>query len=114
MKHKNSDYVSGVDTEYRDAGFKNSSSNDFELYNEADDIPNRVVRIKRVNLPNKGESWRIYEDTTVVETILGTRLTVKEREFMRSVAGIVFTMQHYKSGWKNFTDFKSCLKQQFK
>ena len=89
------------------------SLNKFEvnLFHDEENIPQKVLRIKRVPLPNKGENWKIFEDNKVVFTIEGIKLSHKERQFLRTVDGINFLLSQYKNGIKSFSSLKQEIKK---
>lgn len=115
MKQKNYDFVPAQpgEADYKDHGIKHGLSNhDYDLFKEEDDVVQSVVRVKRVALPHNGENWKILRDNKVLETIEGIKLSVKEKDFLHTVAGIQFVVKHYKSGWKSFANFRAALKSE--
>lgn len=112
MKINKSEYVpvNSGDFEFRDSSKHSLSKFEHDLYKEEDDTVNKVIRVKRISLPNKGENWKVFEDNKVVEVIEGTRLSGREREFLRTIQGINFILRHFKGGWKSFNHFKKELK----
>lgn len=116
MSNKNnSDATVSITDEVKEQNTKyNLSKFDYDLYHEEDDISEKVVRIKRVSLPNKGERWKIMEDNKLVFTVEGTKLTNKEREFLRSIDGVNFLIAQAKSGIKSFNALKSEIKKRIK
>ena len=92
----------------------NLSKFEFDLYHEEDDKAEKVIRIKRVTLPNKGEKWKIFEDNKVMFVVEGTKLTNKEKEFLRSIDGMNFLIQQYKQGIKSFNALKNEIKKNLK
>src|SRR4051812_43367681 len=74
---------------------------DYDLFDEESNIPSKVYRVKRVSMPNKGEKWKIFEDSKVVFTIESTKISAKEKDFLRSVDGINFLMDKAKAGIKS-------------
>lgn len=85
-----------------------------DLFNEENDVAEKVIRIKRVSSPNKGEKWKIFEDTKNVFTLEGDKLTNKEKTFLRSVEGINFLLAQYKSGFKSLNALKNEMKKNIK
>lgn len=101
--------------EYKDQHSKfNLSKFDFDLYHEEDDKAEKVIRIKRVSMPNKGEKWKIFENNKVMFVVEGTKLTNKEKEFLRTVDGLNFLIAQYKSGIKSFNSLKNEIKKNLK
>lgn len=98
--------------EFKDQNIKYVlSKHEYDLYHEEDDIPNKVIRVKRFSLPNKGERWKIFEDTKVVYTLEGAKLTVKEREFLHTIDGLNFLIAQYKQGIASFSALKNEIKK---
>lgn len=107
--------IKPITEEIKDQNSKyNLSKFDFDLYHEEDDIINKIIRVKRISLPNKGERWKIMENNKVMLLIEGTKLTNKEKEFLRSVDGINFLMNLYKEGLSSFNALKKELKKKLK
>jgi len=77
---------------------------DSELFNDEDDIPGQVVMVKRITKPS--ENWQVYVDKKEYLLLRGTRFTSAEREFLRSVQGILFVIDGTKRGWKSVSEFK--------
>jgi hypothetical protein len=92
----------------------NLSKFDYDLYHEEDDVAEKVIRVKRVALPNKGERWKIFEDGKVVFIVEGTKLTNKEKDFLRTVDGVNFLISQFKQGIKSFNSLKSEIKKKLK
>lgn len=69
-----------------------------DLYREEDDIAFKSVRVKRFLMPNKEEKWKIFEDSKVTLVLDGSKLTKKEKVFLRTVDGINFLLNNYKLG----------------
>ena len=82
---------------------------DHELFKEEDDIKQKVLNIKRIKLPRNGEDWEILEDKKIVLTLKGTRFSKSQREFLRTVNGVKFLMDSYKSDIKSVVKFKKAL-----
>ena len=87
---------------------------DFELYKEEDNIAEKVIRIKRISLPNNGDRWKVFENSTVVLTLEGSKFTNKEKEFLRSVEGANWLLGRAKVGIKSFNSLKKELKKRIK
>lgn len=84
---------------------------EFDLYDEEKNVPQTVVRVKRFSMPNKGEKWKIFENNKVMFIIEGSKLGNKEKNFLRTVDGINFLLDNYKSGIKSFNALKNAIKQ---
>lgn len=104
-----------VTEEFKESNQKyNLSKFEFDLYHEEDDIAEKVIRVKRVSVPNKGEKWKIFEDKKVMFTLEGAKLTNKEKDFLRTIDGINFLIGQYKAGIKSFNSLKNEIKKKLK
>ena len=92
----------------------NLSKFEYDLYHEEDDTTEKVIRVKRVSMPNKGEKWKIFEDNKVMFTLEGTKLNNKEKDFLRTVEGVNFLIAQYKNGIKSFNSLKNEIKKKLK
>jgi len=90
------------------------SKYEYDLYKEEDDIPQKIIRVKRFSMPNKGEKWKIFEDNKVVFILDGTKLTVKEKVFLRTVEGVNFLIAQFKDGIKSINALKKEIKNNLK
>ena len=101
--------------EFKDTNLKyNLSKFEYDLYHEEDDVSEKVIRVKRMSLPNKGERWKIFEDNKVVFVVEGAKLTNKEKDFLRSVDGVNFLITQFKQGIKSFNALKNEIKKNLK
>ena len=101
--------------EYKDQNLKyNLSKFEFDLYHEEDDVAEKVIRVKRVSMPNKGEKWKIFEDNKVMFVVEGAKLTNKEKDFLRTVDGVNFLISQFKQGIKSFNALKNEIKKKLK
>lgn len=82
-----------------------------DLYHEEDKVVERIIRVKRIDLPNKGERWKIFEDNKVLFILEGAKLTKKEKEFLRSVDGVNFLISQGKRGIKSFNALRGEIKK---
>jgi len=107
--------VTPVTEEFKDQNQKyNLSKFEFDLYHEEYDTTEKVIRVKRVSLPNKGEKWKIFEDNKVMFVVEGMKLTNKEKEFLRTPEGFNFLIAQYKLGIKSFNSLKTEIKKKLK
>jgi hypothetical protein len=107
--------VTPVTEEFKDQNSKyNLSKFEFDLYHEEDDKAEKVIRVKRVSMPNKGEKWKIFENTKVVFVVEGTKLTKKEKEFLHTPDGFNFLISQFKQGIKSFNALKTEIKKKLK
>lgn len=116
---KNKPYDSSVSSEYFDSKDHQNvksvlSKFDYDLFDEEKDVVERVVRVKRVQMPNKGEKWKITEDGKVVFIVEGTKISKKEREYLRTPDGFNFLIAQYKVGIKSVNKLKIELKKKLK
>ena len=101
--------------EVKDNGQKyNLSKFEYDLYHEEDDKSEKVIRVKRFSMPNKGEKWKIFEDNKIMFIVEGTKLTNKEKDFLRTVDGVNFLIAQYKQGIKSFNSLKNEIKKKLK
>ena len=89
----------------------NLSKFEYDLYHEEDDVAEKVIRVKRISLPNKGEKWKIFEDNKVLFIVEGSKLTNKEKDFLRTVDGVNFLIAQFKQGIKSFNALKNEIKK---
>lgn len=101
-----------ITDELKDQNAKYSLSKfDFDLYHEEDDIANKVIRVKRVPMPNKGEKWKITCDNKLLFTIEGNKISKKEKEYLQTVDGFNFMLSQAKTGIKSLNSFRMELKK---
>lgn len=107
--------VAAAADEFKDPALKyNLSKFDYDLYKEEDDVAEKVIRVKRVSMPNKGEKWRVLEDNKVVFILEGSKLNNKEKEFLRSADGASWLLAQAKVGIKSFNALKTEIKKKLK
>lgn len=92
----------------------NLSKFEYDLFHEEDDKVEKVIRVKRFSMPNKGEKWKILEDNKCMFVVEGTKLTNKEKEFFHTADGLNFLIAQYKAGIKSFNALKTELKKKLK
>lgn len=101
--------------EVKDGNSKyNLSKFEYDLYHEEDDKAEKVIRVKRVSMPNKGRKWKIFEDNKVMFIVEGTKLNKKEQEFLCTIDGVNFLIAQYKNGIKSFNALKLEIKKKLK
>lgn len=81
-----------------------------ELYNEEDNVPHDLIGVRWVNLP-KGEDWEVTKNKKTVLILKGVRFTTREKDFLRTSAGMSFIVDGYKRGWKSVSEFKRQVKK---
>ena len=87
-----------------------SLRNDTELFDDESYIPHSTVRVKRVEY-GKGEDWEVLVDNKTALVLKGVRFTSKEKDFLRTIAGIKFVMDGFKKGWKSVSEFKRQIQE---
>jgi hypothetical protein len=92
----------------------NLSKFDYDLFHEEDDKTEKIIRVKHFNLPNNGDRWKIFENNKILHTIEGSKLTKKEKNFLKSVDGAVWLLSKAKSGIKSFNALKTEIKKKVK
>jgi len=85
-----------------------------ELFDDDSYVPHDIITVKRVELPKAGEDWEIFKNKQPVFMLKGIRFTKGEREFLRSVKGVLFIINGYKDGWKTISEFKRQIKKSMK
>jgi hypothetical protein len=89
------------------------SKHDHELYNEDDDIALPIIRIKRITGATR-EKWKIIDNSKETLVIEGSKITKKEKEFLRSPEGFSFLIAQYKGGVKTVSKMRTELKKTLK
>jgi hypothetical protein len=98
--------------EFKDPNAKcNLSKFEYDLYHEEDDIAEKVIRVKRMSMPNKGEKWKVMNDNKIVFTIESNKVSKKERDFLQTIEGFNFILCQAKVGIKSLNSFKNELKK---
>jgi hypothetical protein len=106
---------STISDDFREQNIKFTlSKHEDDLYNEEDDKIYKVIRVKRVGMPARGEKWKIFNDMELIATIEGHKLTKKEKIFLRSIDGINFLIWQFKTGIKSFNAIKKAIRAQIK
>jgi hypothetical protein len=84
---------------------------DNDLFDEDSHVAHTAISAKRINLPNDGEDWEIWEDNQIALSLKGTRFNNAEKKFLRSVEGMKFLVAEYKAGARSVLKLKDKLKQ---
>jgi hypothetical protein len=90
------------------------SKSDYDLFFDEKNIVERVVRIKRSDTKVKGERWKIFADNEVVFILDGTKISKKDREYLRTPEGFSFLIVQFKNGLKSVDGLKKALRSQRK
>ncbi len=110
MDHDSFNVISITD-EMRENNNKYSLNKfDYDLHKEEDNVVEKIIRVKRFSVPNKGERWKIFEDNKIVMIIEGSKLSKNEKEFLYSIEGIQWLLSEYKQGIKSFNSLKKNMK----
>jgi hypothetical protein len=112
MITKSTESTTSMIDEIKDQNSKYSLSKfDFDLYHEEDDIANKVIRVQKVPMPNKGKKWKITSDNKLIFIIEGNKISKKEREFLQTIDGFNFILSQAKIGIKSLNSFRNELKK---
>ena len=112
MTNKNLEINSQISTEdFKEQNFKHLSKIDHDLFKDEDDVLEKVIRVKRIAMPNKGEKWKITNDNKLIFTIESTKISKKEKEYLRTVEGFNFILSQAKVGIKSLNSFRKELKK---
>jgi len=79
---------------------------DHELFKDENYVPHKMIRVKRVNVTNNTEDWKIMEDNETALLLKGSRFTSKEKNFLRTPEGFRFIIEGFKNGWRSINKFK--------
>lgn len=97
-----------------DKDFKNTpvqSRFQYDLFKEEDyNIVEKVIRIKHTRSPSKGDRWKVFENDENVFILEGSKISKKERAFLKSYEGFTFLISQAKDGIRSFHDIHKKLK----
>jgi len=71
----------------------------------------KLINVRRIALPRKGENWEISEDGRKVLILRGVKLTKIEKSALRTVGGIKLVVEEFKSGNRSVTKMKAVLRK---
>lgn len=115
MSEKNDHGGKTISEEFKDQSSKHTLNKfEYDLYHEEDDLSFKVIRVKHVSLPNKGDKWKIMEDNKPIFIVEGSKLTNKEKDFLKTVDGVNFLISQYKVGIKSINSLKIEIKKVLK
>jgi hypothetical protein len=115
MSEKNNDQSAiNLSEDFREGSKNTLNKYEYDLYHEEDDVAFKVIRIKHINLPNKGDKWKVFEDNKNIFTIEGSKLTNKEKSFLKTVDGMNFLINQSKLGIKSINYLKIEIKKLLK
>jgi SMC interacting uncharacterized protein involved in chromosome segregation len=84
---------------------------EYDFHREENNTVEKVIRVKRISIPNNGERWKIFEDNKVMFVLEGSKLNNKEKEYLRTVNGFNFLINQHKQGIKSLNVLKNELKK---
>ena len=87
------------------------SKHEHDLFYEENDTVNKIIRVKKFTMPNKGVKWKIFIDNKIIFVIEGTKISKKERLFLQTVEGFSFMLSMAKNGIESMSHFKSEIKK---
>ena len=101
--------------ELRDVPLKYPLSKfEYDLFNEEDDVKERVIRVKASYSARKGDRWKILEDNKIIFIVDGNKLNKKERAFLKTVDGMSWLISQAKAGIRSFNSLKIAVKKKMK
>lgn len=114
MKSKiNSDYVPLGEPEH--SSEVNSkfilSKFDNDFFDDEKYIKEKIIRVKRIASVKKPERWNIFENNKIIFVVDGIKISKKEREYLRTVAGFNFLVLQGRKGIKSLNALKKELKK---
>lgn len=84
---------------------------DNEFYKEEDNKKEKLINVKFHRFRNGNEDWEIYENNKNILILKGIGFTKIEKNYFKTVDGIKFIMDGYKSGWTTVVKFKQEIKK---
>jgi hypothetical protein len=87
---------------------------EYDLFNEEDDVKERVIRVKTSYSARKGDRWKILEDNKIIFIVDGNKLNKKERAFLKTVDGMSWLISQAKAGIRSFNSLKIAVKKKMK
>ena len=112
---KDNSGITSITEELKENGSKKTLSKfEYDLYHEEDDIAEKIIRVKKVSMPNKGEKWKVMLDTKVVFQIESTKISKPERQYLQTIEGFNFILSQAKIGIKSLNAFRKELKNKIK
>lgn len=112
MKNKNNFSDTAEVKEYQGKGLLNKY--EMDLFNEDRNVVEKIIRVKRISNSNKCERWKVLEDTKTIFILDGTKISKKEKEFLRTIDGFNFLIGQFKTGIKSLNKLRIELKKYIK
>ena len=82
---------------------------EYDLYHDNLNTVEKVIQVKK-NSSSKTDKWKILENNKVLFSIDGEDLSIKEREFLKTVEGFQLLINLGKTGFKSIKSLKSDIK----
>ena len=113
---KNYEQNATISDDFKEQNIKYTlSKHDDDLYHEENNVAGKVLRVKWIKLPNKGDRWKILdENNRALFVVEGNKLSKKERAFLRTVDGFNFLIKQFKDGAQSFNKLKTAIKNNMK
>lgn len=87
---------------------------DYDFFDEEKDVVEKTIRVKRSSIPNKNERWKIFENAKIIFIVESSKISKKEKEYLRTLDGFNFLIAQFKTGIKSLNQLKIQLKKQLK
>lgn len=87
---------------------------EYDLFDEEKDKIEKLVRVKRIQMPNKGEKWKIFCDNKPIFVIEGSKISKKEKEYLRTPEGFSFLILQCKNGIKSLNKLRIEIRKKIK
>lgn len=84
---------------------------DYDLFDEEKYVVEKVIRVKRIASANKNERWNIFENNKIVFVLEGSKVSKKEKEYLRTPNGFSFLICQGKTGIKSLAGLRKELKK---
>lgn len=116
MLNKNNSTNSSIVTEeFKEQNLKYTLSKfEYDLYHEDENIVEKIIRVKRISPSSKNEKWKISENNRIIFTVEGNKLSIRERDFLKTVDGFNFLIAQAKIGIKSLSFLKNEMKKNLK
>jgi hypothetical protein len=97
-------------SEVRNFGYHLTKA-DNELFDEEKYVPGDVLQITYKNSKKNGEEWQIIKNNKIFFVIKASRLSVHERQYLKTSEGICNILSLVKTGVNNPNQLKNKLKE---
>lgn len=84
---------------------------DYDFFDEEKNIIDKIIRVKRISPANKNERWNIIENNKIIFVVDGTKISKKEKEYLRTPEGFNFLLARGKNGIKSLAGLRKELKK---